>query len=304
MRFDKSVAVPVNAAALSPRSLLWALRVETLALAPVMALAIGTATDGSADVAGIVATTAWGAAIAVLVLALVVPSPLGLTAVRVLLPATVPAAVVVLVAQPGAAGAATLVIALLATLTAFAAETAEAFVQASAYGDERRFPLRPPAALLPPMVVAWLVWCAATLGGIVLLAAQQWLPGVVVAAVAAGLTWLLARRFHRFARRWLVIVPAGVVVHDHVVLGETLLLQRPNIALARLAPATTEAADFTGPAAGHAVEFTVREMVLALLAVSPAEPNGKALHVQSLLVAPSRPGRVLQAAAAAKVPVG
>lgn len=305
MRFDKSVAVPVNAAAvLSPRSLLWALRVETLVLAPAMALAIGAATDGSADVAGIVATTAWGVVIAVLVLSLVVPSPLGLTAVRLALPGTVPAAGVALAADGGAMGAVALVAALLATLTAFSAEAAEAFVQSSAYGDERRFPLRPPAALLVPMVVSWLLWCAATLAAIVLLATQQWAAGVLLTLVAAALTWLLARRFHRFSRRWLVIVPAGVVIHDHVVLAETLLLQRPNIAIARLAPATTEAADFTGPAAGHALEIAVRDMVLAVLAPTPAEPKGKALHVQSLLIAPSRPGRVLQAVAAAKVPVG
>lgn len=305
VRFDKSVAVPVNATTvLSPRSLLWAVRLETLVLALTMALAVGTATTDRAEVAGVIATTAWGAAIAILVLSLVVPSPLGLTALRLLLPATVPAAVITLAADAGAMGVVALAASLMAALTAFAAESAEAFVQASAYGDERRFPLRPPAALLVPMVLSWLLWCAAALGAVVLLAAQQWLAGTLLALVAGGLTWLLARRFHRFSRRWLVIVPAGVVVHDHVVLGETLLLLRANLALARLAPAATEAADFTGPAAGHAVELTVREMVLAVLAVTPAEPKGKALHVQSLLVAPSRPGRVLQALAAARVPVG
>ncbi|MEQ1703511.1 MAG: hypothetical protein ABMA25_25675, partial [Ilumatobacteraceae bacterium] len=233
--------MPVNAAAaLTPRSLLWAVRVETLVLAPSMALALGNATTDRADVAGVIATTAWGAAIAVLVLALVVPSPLALTALRLLLPATVPAAVVALAAGAGAMGAVALAAALLATLTVFSAEAAEAFVQSSAYGDERRFPLRPPAALLVPMVVSWLVWCAATLAAVVLLAAQRWVPGAALALVAAAVTWLLARRFHRFSRRWLVIVPAGLVIHDQVVLGETLLLQRHNIALARLAPATTE----------------------------------------------------------------
>ena len=299
-----SYALLLLAAALAPRSLLWAVRLGTLVLAPAMALAIGSATDGSADVATVVATSAWGVAIAVLVLSLVVPSPLGLTALRLVLPATVPAAIVALAADAGAMGVVALAAALMAALTAFAAESAEAFVQASAYGDERRFPLRPPAALLVPMVLSWLLWCAAALAAIVLLATQQWVAGALLALLAGGLTWLLTRRFHRFSRRWLVIVPAGVVVHDHVVLSETLLLLRANLALARLAPAATEAADFTGPAAGHAVELTVREMVLAVLATTAAEPKGKALHVQSLLVAPSRPGRVLRALAAAKVPVG
>lgn len=305
MSFDKSVAVPVKtAAALAPRSLLWAVRLSVLALAASMALALSAATDGRASIAGTVVAVAWGAVVAVLVVALVVPSPLSLTAVRLLLPATVPAAAAAAGCGAAAWGAAALSVALLATLAGFSAEAAEAFVQASAYGDEHRFPLRPPAALLIPMVLSWAVWCAAALGAVLLLAAQQWLPGAALAAAAGGLGWLLARRFHRFARRWLVIVPAGVVLHDHVVLGETLMLQRPNVAFARLAPATTEAADFTGPAAGHAVEIGVREMVLAILAATTADPKGKGLHVQSMLVAPSRPGRVLRAMAAAKVPVG
>ena len=60
----------------------------------------------------------------------------------------------------------------------------------------------------------------------------------------------------------------------------------------------------TGPAAGHVLEIVMRDMELIVLAPTVADPKGKALHVQSLLVAPSRPGRALQALAAAKVPVG
>jgi hypothetical protein len=94
-----------------------------------------------------------------------------------------------------------------------------------------------------------------------------------------------------------------VVVHDHMALGETLMVQRPNVALARLALADTQAADLTGPAAGHAVELSVREMVLAVLPTTRDNPKGKALHVASFLVAPSRPGRALRAMADAKLPV-
>jgi hypothetical protein len=294
----------MNAPAITPRSSLLALRIVVGLLAPTMALAIGAASVGRAGQANVVATSAWGVAVAAIVLAVVVPGPLGLTVIRLLLPATVPAAVAALVAGAGAWGVVALAAALSATLVAFSAEAAEAFVQASAYGHERRLPLRAPAAVLLPMGLSWSVWCAATLGAIVLLAAQRVVVGGPLLAAAAALTWLLARRFHRFSQRWLVLVPAGVVIHDPVVLGETLMLQRPNVAFARLATADTQAADFTGPAAGHAIELTVREMVLALLAVTPSEPKGKALHVQSLLVAPSRPGRALQAMADAKVPVG
>ena len=92
-------------------------------------------------------------------------------------------------------------------------------VQASAYGDEQRFLLRPPAAFLPPVVVAGLVWVAAVLAAPLLLATGQWVVGVVAAVVAVALTWLLLPRFNALSRRWFVVVPAGVVVHDQVVLA-------------------------------------------------------------------------------------
>jgi hypothetical protein len=293
------------AGSLSPRAFLWSLRVLVVAGAATMGLAIGNATDARATAAGVVATAAWGAAIAALVIALVVPSPLGLTVVRLLVPAAVPAAVIAWVAGAGTGwGSAALTVALLATLVAFSAETAEALVQGSAYGNEQRLPLRAPAALLLPMVVTWALWCACALAAVVLLAAERWVLGAAAALVAGGLGWLLGRRFHRFSRRWLVVVPAGVVVHDHVLLGETLMVQRTNVAVAQLAGADTQAADLTGPAAGHVLEIVLRDMELVVLSPTVSEPKGKALHVQSLLVAPSRPGRALQTLAAAKVPVG
>ncbi len=284
---------------------LWALRALVVALAASMGLAIGAAADGRDGAASLVATIGWGLAIAALVVSLVVPSPLGLTVVRLVLPATVPAAIIAWVAGAGPGwGGATLTLAALATLVALSAETAEALVQGSAYGHEQRLPLRAPAALVLPMVVLWALWCACALAAVLLLGGRRWLLGAVLALVAGGLGWVLGRRFHRFSRRWLVVVPAGVVVHDHVVLAETLMVQRTNVAVAQLAAADTQAADLTGPAAGHVLEIVMRDMELIVLAPTVADPKGKALHVQSLLVAPSRPGRALQALAAAKVPVG
>jgi len=295
----------MNASVQSPRTSLWALRVLTVVLAAVMGLALASATQDRGSAAGTVANVAWGLVVAALVIDLVVPSPLGLTIVRMVLPLSVPAAALALAygASP-ARGVSALALALLATLVAFSAEAGEALVQGGAYGEERRLPLRPPAVVLPFMVVSWVVWAALALVAVLALSDHRWLVGALVAAVGGLLGWMLFVRFHRFSRRWLVLVPAGAVLHDHVVLGETLMLPRPNVVGAALAPADTEAADLTGPAAGHAVEIVVREMVLAVLAATPADPKGKALHVQSLLVAPSRPGRALQAIAAVKIPVG
>jgi hypothetical protein len=184
------------------------------------------------------------------------------------------------------------------------ADFGQHFAQASAYGDEQRFPLRPPVAFLLPTAVSWMAWCATALSGPLLLAAGVWLAGIPLTLLAVTLSWFLPPRFHRLSRRWLVFVPAGAVVHDHVVLAETLMLPRPNIAAVHLAFADTEAADLTGPSSGHAVELELHDHATVVLTGTRDKPGGTALHVRSMLVAPTRPGRTLTAAAARRLPVG
>ena len=289
----------------SPRTSLWTMRVLVVVLAASMAVAIANAAQARSATAAPVANIAWGLATMAMVVALVVPSPLALTVMRVLAPATVPAAVTALTLGGGALwGTIAVVTSVLTSMVALSAEAAEALVQGSAYGRENRLPLRTPAVLLMPMLLVWSVWCTVLLSAILEIGAGRWLIGVVLTLLAGALGWLLARRLHRFSRRWLVVVPAGIVVHDAVTLGETFMVQRGNVAVAHLARADTQAADLTGPAAGHAVEIVLREMELVVLAASVNEPKGKALHVQSILVAPSRPGRALIALAEAKIPVG
>ncbi len=284
---------------------MWLLRIFWIALAVTLGFAVANANSAADGAAGFVAPTAWNIAIGVAVLSLIVPSALGLTVIRLLTPATVPAAAVAWwYGDRPALGAAAVALAVVTTLVAFSGEAGEAMVQGASYGDERRFPLRVPAALVPPIAVSWVLWCAALVAGVVVLAHGAWAVGLALAAVAVALTWFLFRRFHRFSRRWLVLVPAGVVVHDPVLLGETLMVQRTNVARVQLALAGTEAADLTGPAAGHAVDVAVHDMVLAVFPATETDPKGKAIHVQSFLVAPSRPGRALLAMADAKLPVG
>ena len=256
----------------------------------------GTVDDRSAGLRTtivIVAWLAWGLG----VVALVVPSTLGLTVMRMLSALACGAAAVTWVGgAPPAAGAGFVVGAAICGLFVGGADFGQRCAQASAYGDERRFLLRPPAAFLLPVGLAGLIWVTAVLAAPLLLGSRRWLIGGVVAIVAALLSWLLLPRFNSLARRWLVLVPAGLVVHDQVVLAETLMVARPNVVRINLALAETEAADLTGPAGGHAVEIGLRSMVTATLAPTNAAPRGTALHVQSFLVAPTRPGAFLAAA--------
>ncbi len=289
---------------LSTKSALWATRVLWLATIVLVPLAIDSAARGRSAWAENVSVTVWWVVAGTVVVALVVCGPIGLTAIRMLVPASVPIAVATLVLGASVLrGIAALAAAMVATLSALMAETGEATVQISAYGDERRLPLRVPAAMLIPIAVSWLLWFATSLAGVILLAAEMLITGIALLTIAGALTWLVGQRLHRFSCRWLVSVPAGVVVHDPVVLAETLMVLRPNVEHAHLALATTEAADLTGPAAGHALEVTFREMVQVVLAATPKNPKGTAIHAQSVLIAPSRPGRALRALADRKIAV-
>lgn len=288
----------------SPRGALWSLRVAWLALAAAGAVAVQAAADGRTGTAGTVGAIAWWSAVGAVLVTLAVPAAAGLAVARMVTPLTVVVAVVVIVLDaPVAIGGAMLALAVATTALVMSAEVGEAFAQGSAYGQELRFPLRPPAAMLPAVGLSWSMWATTVVAGTLLLAARQWVPGVVVGAIGAAATWWVLRAMVLLCRRWLVLVPAGVVVHDAVVLAETLMVQRPNVRRLRLALADTEAADLTGPCGGHALEVTVGDMELAVLHVQPNHPKGGAIHVQSFLVAPSRPGRALRAMSDRNLPV-
>lgn len=275
----------------------WGPRITWAAVAVAGAWSIGDALDGrSAALRTTVAIGAW-LLWGIGVVALVVPSTLGLTVLRMLSALTCGIAGVSWIggASP-TSGAIFLACSVLSALLIGGADFGQRCAQASAYGDEHRFMLRPPAAFIPPVALVGLVWIAVVLAAPLLLASGRWALGSIAAVAAALLTWLLVPRFNALSGRWLVFVPAGLVLHDLVVLGETLMVPQADIEAIELALASTEAADLTGPASGHAVEIGMRSMVTALLAPTKAAPRGTALHVRSFIVAPTRPGLVLRAA--------
>lgn len=236
---------------------------------------------------------------------LVLPSALGLTLTRMVAPIGAVAATAAFVHAGASTGTVVaLASTILTVLVVFSGEFGQIMVQASAYGDEQRFLLRPPAAFYLPTILSWAVWCAAVIAGPLALAAQGWVVGVVLTALAIAGGWFLVPRFHRLSRRWVVLVPAGFVLHDHVVLAETVMFRAQQIIRARLALADTQAADLTGPAGGHAVELTIGDTDTVVLAATRDKPGGTALHVRAILCAPTRPGRLLQAAGDRRLPVG
>lgn len=287
------------------RFLPWLLRLAWIAVLVTGGAAIDDATAGRsadlADVARAAAFIGWIAA----VVAMAVPAVASLTATRIVVPLSVPVAVIAMIAGADRLdGWLFLAMSLLSTLIAGSAELGRTFVQASAYGEEDRHLLRPPVAYVTAAVVAWVIAASLVISTPLLLAQASWIWGALSGLGAVGLMVFGWPRWHRLARRWFVIVPIGLVVHDSLVLGETLMLRRQELAAIRLAPAGTEAADLTGPASGHAVEISTNESVDVFLAATPKRPRGTVLHLRACLVAPSRPGRALAAAADRRLPVG
>jgi hypothetical protein len=286
------VAVSTSVERLVP----WVLRLLWL----LTGLAGSAALDGAVDsgtgatVARVVLGVGWVVGVA----AMTVPAVRSLTVVRAIVPLAVPATIAMWIGGAGDTDAVLAIgVAALAAVVSCSADLGRAFVQASAYGAEDRHLLRPPAAYLAAALLSWVLAAAGLTVGVGLLAAERWAVGVPVAAVGLGVAGWSMPRWHRLSRRWFVIVPVGVVVHDQLVLAETLMLRRADIRALRLAPADTDAADLTGPAGGHAIEISTTAPVTVVFAGTPDERGGRAIHLTACLVAPSRPGRALAAAA-------
>jgi hypothetical protein len=301
---DTAASRPAGTAAMLARVLPWVARVAWILVAVVGGAALEAGIEGrSAGVRWTAAIGGWGIFGAVAV-ALLIPSVRSLTISRLAAPLAPVAAVVAgFGGAPGAEVAMLAVPASIAVAAIFSAEVGRWMVQASAYGDEDRLPLRSPVPAGTAAVVTWVLWAAAIIAGPLLLAAQNLVVGLPIGIVAIASTILLGPRWHKMSRRWLVLVPAGLVVHDPVVLADTLMVRTDQLLGIGLARADTEAADLTGPASGYAMQVDTSESVSTVFAFTPQEPNGKAIHMTGFLVAPSRPGEALRLASLRRIPI-
>jgi hypothetical protein len=269
--------------------------VTWLVLPLVTGPALGEALGGASRPVQVVASVGlWGGWAAGLV-ATLVPSTPSLTLLRLVAPAAVVAAIAATVVDgPSARDVIGLVAALVAALAAFWPGTGEAFVDGSSYGDERRLPLRVPGPLLAgPVELAWVLVAAGVATGPLLLAARLWVAGAVALAAGPPAAWFAARALHTLARRWLVFVPNGLVVHDPLALAEPVLLRRPELRSCAPAPADTTALDLTRGALGLALELRVEPPVSIVLARPRWSGAPEATRAGRLLVTPTRPGAVV-----------
>jgi hypothetical protein len=278
---------------------LWA--ILPLTVGPALAAALA---DTSRPVQVTASVGAWAIWAATLV-ATLVPRALGLTAIRIVGPAVLAAALWTAVDGVDATEA-TVAAASAAVVTAVVLwpGTADRFVDGSSYGEERRFPLRPPGQLLlGPIELAWVVAVAGVITGPLLLAAGSTVVGGIALVVGLPAAAVTVRALHTLSLRWLVFVPAGVVVHDPLVLRDPSLLLRRQVTAVRPAPADTAATDLTADALGLALEIDLSEPVT----IAPSGRFGlpaELRDVTTILVAPTRPGAVIRTASERHLPTG
>ncbi len=249
--------------------------------------ALESASDTLATTAGAGAWAAW----AVGLTALLVPHTVSLTAVRILAPGALATACWAAI-HTGASAAAVVGLACTAAAAVgvMSPLVGARFIDATSYGHERRLALRAPAVVLAgALAPTWALTVGGVAAGPLLWATGHGVLGPLLSV--AG--WLLAtagvRALHSLARRWLVYVPAGLVVHDRMALAEPTLFRRPVIASLGPALAGSDARDLTLGATGLVFELRLVEPV----AVTPARSRGGTEKVGALLLAPTQPAAVL-----------
>ena len=284
------------------RLLPWSLRAAWAALPFVAGPSLADALDGWGTALRTTASVGLWAAWAVTLVATLVPHPVSLTVLRIAAPAGCAASVAA--ALSGAAAAAGAAWWLVVLALAFLPDTGVAFVNGPAYPNERRFPLRVPAPLLlGPLFVAWAVVVAAPSAAVLLVADRRWLAAALVALPGVPAAGDLARSLHGLSRRWVVFVPAGLVLHDANALVDPVLFM--TAVIERLAPAEagTEALDLSQRALGIPLELRLHEKVPMVL-TTPGNRLGEAGSSARLMFTPTRPGAVLAEAARRRIPTG
>lgn len=285
---------------MSPSQLgLWPARLAWFLLPVVCGFGFGDLLAGRSDAVATIAEAGIWVGWFVGFVALLAPSTVSLTIVRILAPGAVLAVVVAIVADgftfsPPAVSAlgASLVVAVII----LSAWTGDLMVNGSAYGPERRMALRPPASLLlGPLQLVWLLVVGGLMAGPLLIAADLPLVGIPLTIVGLVVAFFGAKSLHQMSKRWIVFVPAGFVLHDYFVLAESLLMTRK--ALASLGPLPLdkgELLDLTAGSPGIALLAELKEETPLVL--RSGRGATQAFSARRIVFTPSLPGALVKEA--------
>lgn len=196
----------------------------------------------------------------------------------------------------------------LACSAAFTPAVGFRFVNGAAYGEERRYPLRvPPALLLGPAPVAVVLLAAGCLTGPLLLADQRWVAGAVALAIGVAVVRAAGRSVYALSQRWAVLVPAGIVLKDPLTLVDPVLFPRERIASLRPLPfPDAPAEDILDLRLGAAAGSLVLELTddAQLYRAHGRLRGGEAVKARRLAFSPTRSEALLAEAATRRKPRG
>lgn len=245
-------------------------------------------TGNSTAIAPWVVWSAWS----MVALASLVHHPISLTVIRFVGPMLVVHAASRSLTGGAEWGIVSTILQSIAVVAAFSATYGAVHAQASAYGHERRHLLRPPVAVILPLLLLWLL--TVTSGGMVI-AVGTLAPAATAAVSFVLLLGFSLRRSLVLAKRWLVFVPAGIALHDPLMLRDTFMVRTHDVRALRAAPANGEAFDATGTTWGTPLELSLshpHDVSLSGFGARVGRTLDR-LHVTALYVAPSRPDDVL-----------
>jgi hypothetical protein len=281
----------------------WTARVAWIVLPFTTGAAVGDMIEPWARAPEIVAAVLlWAAWFAGLV-ALLTMRPWGFTTLRVVAPCAVVIAVASAWSAPWPTATLAIVSASCAALTALSSPIAHACAASTAYGPERRFPLRVPMSLLAgPLPLSVGIVAAGSACGPLLLANHQFVAGSVALIAGVAIAGALIRSLAALDHRWLVLVPAGLVVVDPLTFPDPVLLPREHIESLRRAPIDARARERSEILVGGPgpVLLTCREPGTFLRRSGRGHAS---IEADRLRLSPLRPGLVLIAAGTHRIAV-
>ena len=182
----------------------------------------------------------------------------------------------------------------IAACVALSAPLGDRFSDGASYGDERRFLLRAPGPvllLLGPL--AWLTSVAGLTVGPILLLNKNFLFGSLISLCGFPLAALASNAIYQLGKRWLVLVPAGILLHDHLSVGDPTLIPRNQLANFSPAKVETNALDLSQNSFGLSLEIRCLTPLSMMLRTGTKKTTNETSIVESFLINPVRPNVLL-----------
>lgn len=232
---------------------------------------------------------------ALILLSTLIPTPISLAIIRIGAPAAAAICFWSTLENNGSlSGIISLTAAAIAASVALSAPLGDRFSDGASYGDERRFLLRAPgpvSLLFGPL--AWLTSLSGLTIGPILLLNKNFLLGSLMTLCGFPLSAIASNAIYQLGKRWIVLVPAGIVLHDHLSVGDPTLIPRNQLENFSPAKVETNALDLSQSAFGLSLEIRCFTPLTMMLKKGTRKTINESFVVESFLINPVRPNVLL-----------